>query len=69
MRRRACTGHRRGPVAIDMEHRPDLDLRWGTLRVSMTTHTAGEVLTELALAMAERLDDVAPEHGATTAPA
>jgi 4a-hydroxytetrahydrobiopterin dehydratase len=56
-----------GWLAIEMEHRPDIDIRWDTLRVAMTTHTAGDVVTELDLAMAERIDTIAAEHGATSA--
>jgi 4a-hydroxytetrahydrobiopterin dehydratase len=56
-----------GTLAVDMEHRPDLDVRWDTLKVAMTTHTAGDVVTELDLAMAKRLDELAAEHDATTA--
>lgn len=48
-----------GPLAVEMAHRPDLDIRWTGLRVFMTTHTAGDVVTELDLAMAARLDAIA----------
>ena len=50
-------------LAVEMAHRPDLDIRWATLRVFMTTHTAGDVVTELDLAMATRLDVIAAAHG------
>lgn len=46
-------------LAAQMEHRPDLDIRWAALRVFLTTHTAGDVVTELDLAMAARLDAIA----------
>jgi 4a-hydroxytetrahydrobiopterin dehydratase len=46
-------------LAVEMAHRPDLDIRWTGLHVFMTTHTAGDVLTELDLAMAARLDAIA----------
>lgn len=52
------------PVAAEMAHRPDLDVRWAGLRVFLTTHTAGDVVTELDLAMAARLDAIAAAHGA-----
>ena len=42
-----------------MAHRPDLDIRWTGLHVFMTTHTAGDVVTELDLATAARLDAIA----------
>lgn len=51
-------------LAIEMAHRPDLDIRWTGLRVTMTTHTAGDVVTELDLAMAGRINAIA----AATAP-
>lgn len=53
-----------GTLAVEMAHRPDMDIRWTGLRVFMTTHTAGDVVTELDLAMAERLNAIA----AATAP-
>jgi 4a-hydroxytetrahydrobiopterin dehydratase len=46
-------------LAVELEHRPDLDIRWGGLHVFLTTHTAGDVLTELDLTMAARLDALA----------
>lgn len=51
-------------LAVEMAHRPDLDIRWTGLRVFMTTHTAGDVVTELDLAMAARLDVIAAARGA-----
>jgi 4a-hydroxytetrahydrobiopterin dehydratase len=47
-----------GPLAVEMAHRPDLDIRWTGLRVFMTTHTAGDAVTELDLAMATRIDAI-----------
>ncbi len=52
-------------LAVEMAHRPDLDIRWSSLRVFMTTHTADDVVTELDLAMAARLDAIAAAHGVT----
>ena len=48
-----------GPLAVEMAHRPDLDIRWTGLRVFMTTHTAGDVVTELDLTTAARIDAIA----------
>ena len=42
-----------------------MDIRWDRLHISMTTHTAGDVVTELDFVTAERLDAIATEHGAT----
>jgi 4a-hydroxytetrahydrobiopterin dehydratase len=52
-------------LAVEMAHRPDLDIRWTGLHVFLTTHTAGDVLTELDLAMAVRLDTIAVASEAT----
>ncbi|HEX4832872.1 MAG TPA: 4a-hydroxytetrahydrobiopterin dehydratase [Trebonia sp.] len=48
-----------GPLAVELEHRPDMDIRWTGLRVFLTTHTAGDVVTELDLVTAARLDTLA----------
>jgi 4a-hydroxytetrahydrobiopterin dehydratase len=53
-----------GAVAIELEHRPDIDIRWAELTVYLTTHTAGDVVTELDLLMAARVDEIAGRHGA-----
>ena len=52
-------------LAVEMEHRPDLDIRWTGLRVFLTTHTAKDVVTELDLATAARLDAITSALGAT----
>jgi hypothetical protein len=51
-------------AAVEIAHRPDLDIRWPALPVFMTTHAAGDAVTELDLAMAARLDAIAAAHGA-----
>jgi 4a-hydroxytetrahydrobiopterin dehydratase len=53
-----------GRAAVELEHRPDLDIRWDRLRVFMTTHTAGDVVTELDFLLASRIDRIAVAHGA-----
>lgn len=50
-------------AAIELEHRPDIDIRWNRLRFAMTTHTAGDVVTELDFALAERINEIANHHG------
>ena len=44
-------------VAEELDHHPDMDIRWGLLRVDLTTHSAGG-LTNLDLALAQRIEDV-----------
>ncbi|WP_119728080.1 4a-hydroxytetrahydrobiopterin dehydratase [Thermomonospora amylolytica] len=51
-------------AAIELEHRPDIDIRWDRLRFAMTTHTAGDVVTELDFKTAERINEIALRHGA-----
>jgi 4a-hydroxytetrahydrobiopterin dehydratase len=46
-------------VAEQMDHHPDLDVRWRTLRVAVVTHSAGGV-TELDLELARRVDALFP---------
>lgn len=51
-------------AAIELQHRPDIDIRWDRLRFAMTTHTAGDVVTELDFVTAERINAIAQAHGA-----
>lgn len=45
-------------VAEQLDHHPDIDIRWRTVRFVCTTHSAGG-LTALDLALARRIDDLA----------
>jgi 4a-hydroxytetrahydrobiopterin dehydratase len=53
-----------GQTAIELEHRPDIDIRWDRLTVYLTTHTAGDVVTELDFLLLSRIDTVAATYGA-----
>jgi 4a-hydroxytetrahydrobiopterin dehydratase len=44
-------------VAEEMDHHPDIDLRWRTLHLTLVSHSAGGV-TELDLELARRIDAV-----------
>ena len=46
-------------VAEQLDHHPDLDLRWTKVRVAVVTHSAGGV-TELDLELARRVDALFP---------
>jgi 4a-hydroxytetrahydrobiopterin dehydratase len=46
-------------AAIELEHHPDIDIRWDTLRFAITTHTAGDVVTQLDFLLADRIDAIA----------
>ncbi len=46
-------------VAEEMDHHPDVDLRWRTLHLRLSTHSAGGV-TDLDLQLARRIDALLP---------
>jgi 4a-hydroxytetrahydrobiopterin dehydratase len=46
-------------VAEELDHHPDVDLRWRTLHLAVVTHSAGGV-TELDLELARRIDALLP---------
>jgi 4a-hydroxytetrahydrobiopterin dehydratase len=46
-------------VAEEMDHHPDIDLRWRTLRLNLASHSAGGV-TDLDLQLARRIDALLP---------
>jgi 4a-hydroxytetrahydrobiopterin dehydratase len=46
-------------VAEEMDHHPDVDLRWRTLHLHLATHSAGGV-TDLDLQLARRIDALLP---------
>jgi 4a-hydroxytetrahydrobiopterin dehydratase len=51
-----------GQAAIELEHRPDIDIRWDTLRVVMTTHTAGDRVTDLDFRMCALVEAAVAQH-------
>ena len=46
-------------VAEQLDHHPDVDLRWRTLHLTLVTHSAGGV-TEYDLELARRIDALFP---------
>jgi 4a-hydroxytetrahydrobiopterin dehydratase len=46
-------------VAEELDHHPDMDLRWTRVRVAVVTHSAGG-LTGLDLELARRVDVLVP---------
>ncbi len=46
-------------VAEQLDHHPDVDLRWRTLHLTLVTHSAGGV-TELDLELARQVDRLLP---------
>lgn len=48
-------------AAEEMNHHPDIDIRWKTLHILLTTHDAGGV-TALDIAMAQNIDAIVRQH-------
>ena len=46
-------------VAEEMNHHPDIDLRWRTLHLTLVSHSKGGV-TDLDLQLARRIDALLP---------
>jgi 4a-hydroxytetrahydrobiopterin dehydratase len=49
--------------AEELNHHPDIDIRWRELHLALTTHDQGG-LTELDFTLAARIDAIAAEYGA-----
>jgi 4a-hydroxytetrahydrobiopterin dehydratase len=49
-------------VAEDMDHHPDIDIRWRTLTFRCVTHSAGG-LTQRDIDLAQRIDQIVAEQG------
>lgn len=49
-------------IAEDMDHHPDIDIRWRTLTFACATHSAGGV-TAKDFALARRIDEVIAAAG------
>jgi 4a-hydroxytetrahydrobiopterin dehydratase len=47
-------------VAEEMDHHPDIDLRWRTLHLAVVTHSAGGV-TDNDVQLARRIDGLLPD--------
>lgn len=45
-------------VAEELNHHPDIDIRWRTVHFTLSTHSAGGV-TDLDVALAGRIDTIA----------
>ncbi|CAA9231298.1 MAG: Pterin-4-alpha-carbinolamine dehydratase [uncultured Blastococcus sp.] len=46
-------------VAEEMDHHPDIDLRWRTVHLTLVSHSAGGV-SDLDLRLARRIDALLP---------
>jgi len=48
--------NRVGEVAEQMNHHPDVDIRWNTVILRLSTHSAGGAITDLDRDLAARID-------------
>jgi 4a-hydroxytetrahydrobiopterin dehydratase len=51
-------------VQEELNHHSDLTLGYNTVSLTVNTHSAGGAVTELDFALARRVEDLAPGHGA-----
>jgi len=56
--------NRVGEVAESLGHHPDIDIRWSTVTLRLTTHSAGNTITDNDRALAAAIDalDDAPQE-------
>ena len=45
-------------AAESLDHHPDIDIRWRRLHLALSTHSAGSRVTELDVALAQRIDAI-----------
>lgn len=45
-------------AAEALDHHPDIDIRWRRLHLELSTHSAGGRITDLDVALAERVDAI-----------
>lgn len=50
-------------IAEEMNHHPDIDIRWRTTTWRLTSHDAGG-LTQFDIELAHRISEIARRHGA-----
>ncbi|CAM5352081.1 putative pterin-4-alpha-carbinolamine dehydratase [Streptomyces spiroverticillatus] len=52
-------------IQDDLDHHSDLHLGYRTLALAVNTHSAGGVVTEKDFELAQRVEEIAPGHGAS----
>ncbi len=51
-------------IQEELDHHSDLTLGYHTVSLSVNTHSAGGAVTDKDFALARRVEDIAPGHGA-----
>jgi 4a-hydroxytetrahydrobiopterin dehydratase len=52
-------------IQEELNHHSDMTLSYNTLAVTVNTHSVGGRITELDIALARRIEEIAPGHGAS----
>ncbi|WP_326687059.1 MULTISPECIES: 4a-hydroxytetrahydrobiopterin dehydratase [unclassified Streptomyces] len=52
-------------IQEELNHHSDMTLSYNTLAVTVNTHSVGGRVTELDIALARRIEEIAPGHGAS----
>ncbi|WP_329284734.1 4a-hydroxytetrahydrobiopterin dehydratase [Streptomyces sp. NBC_00691] len=52
-------------IQQELDHHSDLTLGYNTVALSVNTHSAGDAVTEKDFELAERVEGIAPGHGAS----
>ncbi|MET3986863.1 4a-hydroxytetrahydrobiopterin dehydratase [Streptomyces sp. PvR034] len=52
-------------VQDELNHHSDLSLGYDTVRLAVNTHSAGDAVTETDFELAQRVQALAPAHGAS----
>jgi 4a-hydroxytetrahydrobiopterin dehydratase len=50
-----------GKLAEKADHHPDIDIRYRTVQLHLSTHSAGNTVTEKDFALAQRINDLQDE--------
>ena len=50
-----------GKLAEAADHHPDIDIRYRTVHLSLSTHSAGNIVTAKDYALAEKINDISEE--------
>jgi len=50
-----------GKLAEAANHHPDIDIRYRTVHLSLSTHSAGHTVTDKDFALAQRINDLSEE--------
>jgi len=50
-----------GKLAEAADHHPDIDIRWRTVHLTLSSHEAGNTVTEKDFALAQKINDLSEE--------